>query len=616
MLSIGNVASAFVLAAGLQVEDETAPLPSNTVTFFENEDDSLSLLQLRSGYGLVSPQHKSFSNSSSTQPQYTGHSFGCTGRETAVNVISCGLWGDPHQHKSFGDNGVPNSDGTGWYWMAKSKDESFHAQAFYRQDAYKEKPEESFTTISHFAFKFGDQKVFLDRENINGRWIWKYFWNGEEKRYSDTPMELGSVYWVNKAAGQMANLGGQGTSNTANVVAEQAGGDHERLSCFEYDKVSVWTSFQDWQPVSMGPYGQGAVIEVEGSIDYLDKEFGQCALRQQKVEPSDMIVTVEQNDKVCRDDGLSAHQCADPDPPRPAPTKEELCEANDVDISHAEDLCADQQAHGGDIYEGCLFDVCASIDADAQLNAVGGAALEAAIMNPEAKCTINAASCLPCNICSSSTSVDLSNVVQNNLGGIGPDSGAEEIRYKHAIDLDGKKVDVVLTAQDAYKTPKSSKNGYSGTGFGRFTMKTKTSTNFKFSLVDSATDAPVAVKDLALTFYDLDQAKKNKQQETVSACGAQEVYTTSDTELIHTASGTCHSFTSTTRGTGKDNPAKPDELTKTQAARSITYEFHARASISFSASISGFSKSPRPILFSFVPQVACGASDAETQCAQ
>lgn len=572
----------------------------------------MSLLQLRAGAGSESLSEavghvKGYANVSSVRPTYNGHPFGCTGRTTAVNVISCGLWGDVHQHKQFGGSHAPNSDGTGWYWLARSRDDSFRVQAFYRQNG-------GWTTMSHFAMKFGEQTVFLDRVNENGRWIWRYYWNGnDEVSFRDTPKEMNDVYWVNKAAGQLAQLGGQATHNTANAVV---GGDSERLSCFEYKEASVWTSFQDWQPVGMGPYGQGGVIEVEGNQDFLDPDFGQCAFRQQKVSPADMLVTIEQNDKVCRDDNLGAHQCEDPDPPPPPPTKEELCEQNGVDIKHAEELCSDQQAHGADIYDDCMYDVCASIDADAQLNAVGGAELEAAMMNPEATCVKTPDSCLPCNICSQSTSVDLSNVVQNNLGGLGPDAGDEEIRYKNAIDLDGRKVDVVLTAQDAYVTPKSSVNGYSDTGFGRFTMKAKTSTNFKFTFQDAETGEPVAVKDLALTFYDLDQAKKSQQQETVSACGAQEVYTTTDTELVHAATGQCNSFTSSTRGTGKDNPQKPDDLTKTQAARSVTFEFHARASISFSASISRAGRSPRPVLFSFFPQVACGASDAETRCAQ
>lgn len=586
----------------------------------ELEDDAgMSLLQLRAASvdasaGLASPQ-KFFSNESSSQDVFNGHPFGCTGRSTAVDVISCGLYGDVHQHTRYHGHAGPDVNGVGWHWLAKSKDGSFQAQGFYRQVR-------GSTMMSHFAFKFGDQTLFMDRDkamapndvgNTIETWAWKYIWNGEEKSAGDTPTEIGQLYWVNKVGGQMVNEGAKRThGNTATLMRPASG----RLSCFEIPGVAVWTSYQDWQAASVGPWAQPSIVEIEGSTEFLDDQAGQCALQKLKVLPAEMLVTLEQNDKVCSDNGMAGHECDDPDPPPPVLTKEELCERNGVAMSHAEELCADQQEHGSDIFEACTFDVCSSADAQAQLNAVGGAELEAALMNPEAKCTIKADDCLPCDICATSKSVDLSKVVQNNLGGLGPDSGVEEIRYKDAIQLDGKKVDVVLTTLDAYITPKSSKNGFKNGGFGVFTMKVKTSTNFKFSFEDSTTGELVAVPNLALTFYDLDQGKRGQQQETISACSAQEVYTTSDTELKHIKAGACHSFTSSMRGTGKDNPSKTNELTKTQAARSVTFEFHTKASISFSASISRAGRTPRPVLFSFEPQVACGASDAETQCAQ
>jgi len=125
----------------------------------------------------------------------------------------------------------------------------------------------------------------------------------------------------------------------------------------------------------------------------------------------------------------------------------------------------------------------------------------------------------------------------------------------------------------------------------------------------------VSIPDISLTFYDLDEARNRLQRETITACGVEEVYVTEDTELLYTSSGTCHSFQSSVVGTGADNPKTASELTKTQAARSVTYEFHSRASINWRADVSGNRWSPRPILFSFEPQVACGASDSETQCA-
>lgn len=569
-------------------------------------DDGLSLLQLRARQ-----------NSSQQPVLYSGHAFGCEKGTRAENVISCGLWGDVHQHKSYQEARIhqnPDINGQGWQWIAKSKDGSFQMQGFWQQPAH-------WSTLTAIAIKMGDHKVFLDRvlSNFGGRphWAWRNVWDGEEEiAGTSTPLTKDDAYWMN-----YANIGGHnfrqhGAAGTFNAAAGFAGFPYG-LSCYQYKTdVAMWTSYMGWQNPNLGPYAQPIAIEVEGSVDFLDAEFGACARNAQKVAPEDMLVTKEQNDKVCSDNKISADQCEHPVVPPPPLTKEEQCEQAGVEYAHAEALCEDQKAHGEDYFESCTYDVCASADEQAQLLAAAGAELDAALNNPEATCINKPDLCLPCSICSQATSVDLSNVVQNNLGGAGPAAGDEEIRYKNAIDVDGKKVDVVLTAENTYSTPKSSVNGVTFGGFGRFTMRTKTSTKFKFSFLDAETNEPVAIQDLALTFYDMDQGKKGKQQESVSACGAQEVFVTSDTELELESDGVCHTLTSTERGSGKDNPERPDELTKVQAARSVTFEFHKRASISFEASISASGKNPRPFLFSFVPQVACGASDAETQCAQ
>lgn len=386
--------------------------------------------------------------------------------------------------------------------------------------------------------------------------------------------------------------------------------------------MHVWLS-------NRGPFGRYAIMEIEGNADYLDPDFGQCRGssqgNQQKVSPEDMLVTVAQNSEVCQNNGLSAAQCEDPNPPVPTPpTKQELCESNNVPYQVALDLCDDQQVHGDAIYEGCLYDVCASAEADAQQRAVGGAALEGAMMNQRAVCLISGMAndaCRPCNICSDSTPADLSNVVSNNLGGVGPNTDdPEEIRYKDAINLNGRLVDVVLVALQPYVTPKPERNGNKDGLFGRFTIRTGTSTQMNFLFQDAATHEPVAIPDISLTFYDIDEAiefrdENQLQRETLTVCSAEEVYVTEDSELIYVDNGRCKSVTSSVIGDRFDNPTHPDTLTKAQAARSVTYEFHSRANIFWTAEITGNRLNPRPILFSFLPQVACGASDSETQCA-
>lgn len=517
--------------------------------------------------------------------------------------------------------GGADVDGTGWFWLAKSHDDSFQAQGFYRQlngDVPEAKAGgwgDGWTSMTHFAFKFGENTVILNREpKANwGWWRWQYIINGEIKDPGDTPLEFGSLYWINGQKGEGVQQ--QAKGDRKDHINGNEMGHGWRLSCWEMGQVSVWTNAMTFGATfRIGPMMEPAVLEVEGARDFLDENFGQCAGIRQQVNPSDMLVTKEQNQQICKDNRLSYDQCEHPPPPLPPITKEEMCERNNVEFSHAEDLCADQQTHSTDIYEGCLYDVCASADQESQLFAVGGAELEALMMNPEAKCGVHSETCMPCKICKASTKVDLTNVVQSNLGGLGPDGGPEEIRYKNAIDLDGRMLDVVLTAVNKYKTSKASKNGKSGIGFGAITMATESSTNFKFSFVDAGTGEPAAVKDLALTFYDLDQGRNGRQQETITACNAGEVYTTSDTELEASTIGSCRSFSSAVRGSAKDNPQRPDELTKTQAARSVTFEFHSRASIDFGASVGGKGNNARPVLFSFEPQVACGSSDAEQQC--
>lgn len=477
------------------------------------------------------------------------------------------------------------------------------------------------TAATHFAMKFGDHTVFVDRdlqfEDPAGKpaWNFTYYIDGAARDVANTPMEVGDLYFEN-------NNRGKGHIRYGDK------GPQERTSCFEYGNVAMWLSWSMWVGDSNTPFDNWALADIVGSPDFLDPMFGQCGLNggpcgrmrcpgnpPQRVQPEEMLITKVQHDKVCKDLQLSDEECDDTSPPPPPATKEEMCEANSVDISHAKELCADQQSHGSDIYDGCVYDVCATEKPEDQLNAVEGVALAENVMNPEAQCLIGDA-CRPCDLCArtSATPVDLSNVVQNNLGGLGPDDGAEEVRYNNAIDLNGKKLDVVLTVEGGYSAKKPQKNGYADGGFGRITMQPKSSTDFKLTFVDATTGQLVSVPDLALTFYDLDQGKNGNQQERISVCGAKEVYTTSDTELDHQSSGVCNTLTSTTRGTGKDNPRQANDITKMQAARSATFEFHSRASISFSAGILKKGKAPRNIMFSFESAVACGSSDGENQC--
>ena len=68
---------------------------------------------------------------------------------------------------------------------------------------------------------------------------------------------------------------------------------------------------------------------------------------------------------------------------------------------------------------------------------------------------------LPPPLCSGSLwiNMDASTLIHNNLGGLGPDGGAKEIRYSHVGESDGEAFDLVIQNVSEYKTNKPETNG-------------------------------------------------------------------------------------------------------------------------------------------------------------
>merc|ERR1719316_1723921 len=109
---------------------------------------------------------------------------------------------------------------------------------------------------------------------------------------AQTPLDEDNFYWV-------ADLNrGQGVARRA--LGAQAGSlKSARTSCFESGFASVWTAWVEWIG-NTGPYHQWTTMEIETELDFIDENFGQCAGRTQAVQPNEMLVTKEQNDKICR----------------------------------------------------------------------------------------------------------------------------------------------------------------------------------------------------------------------------------------------------------------------------------------------------------------------------
>jgi len=292
-------------------------------------------------------------------------------------------------------------------------------------------------------------------------------------------------------------------------------------------------------------------------------------------------------------------KCSKPPPAPPVPPAKVECEKNGCSWTHAQQLCSSLQGDDS-LYEDCLFDFCLECDDEAAEQFVA----EDEDENPDPICVAGAPECAPAEVCTEAVKMNTLTVSQNNLGGVGPDEGAEEIRYSTAAVVNGRKVDLVITTDGDFKTHKASKNGNSGP-FGILNVKCGTSVSINMKVVDSENNQPVTLDSVALTWYDLDEGKKEKGRATVTACGSTGAIVSENTELTVKREGDCSSSTSSVPGTGKDNPTSPHKLDSVQIARAVTLPFKGVSEWSSTLSLAKGYKG-RNFLFAIEPTVACG----------
>jgi hypothetical protein len=290
-----------------------------------------------------------------------------------------------------------------------------------------------------------------------------------------------------------------------------------------------------------------------------------------------------------------------PDPPAPPPAKA-VCETNGCSWDHGQELCQSLEVDTA-LFDDCLFDFCQKCDDSSADDFVDFEE----DMHPNPICVQGATECNPADVCSKSVKMNTLTVTQNNLGGVGPDEGAEEIRYGNAAVVNGRAVDLVLTTDGTFTTSKPKKNGKSG-AFGIINVKCGTAVTVKMQVVDSESGNPVTLERVALTWYDLDEGKKGKGRAMVQTCGSTGAIVSDNTELTVDRKGECSTATSSVAGTGKDNPKSPHQLDHIQISRSLTLPFLGvsewRSTLSLAKGFKG-----RNFMFAIEPSVACGAED-------
>lgn len=280
-------------------------------------------------------------------------------------------------------------------------------------------------------------------------------------------------------------------------------------------------------------------------------------------------------------------------------TLESICRGMNIAVPDAANACAVLQDRP-QFFQDCQFDYCAS---GGQQMPVAEAVGEEALENPQPQCLNGdcdpASKC--CNALRDQATLVLDNVVQNDLCSGG------ELRYGSALTQNGQTIDLVVTpVGDMTCTGKlnDSKFGSKNAQIGTMGVKAGTEQAYKFSFVAHGTNNAVTPSNLMMSFLDLDQGKKGKQRESVEVCGNGAAITTDDTELDVAINGDCVKVTSTTAGTGADNPDNVEGMSQMQRARVAAFEVTGS---SFTATLGVSKKGHNPRRFNFAghPSVAC-----------
>lgn len=214
-------------------------------------------------------------------------------------------------------------------------------------------------------------------------------------------------------------------------------------------------------------------------------------------------------------------------------------------------------------------------------------------------------------------------VSHSNLGGAGPDGGAETLVYSGVFNDRGDVIDLVISATSPYTPNLLNANGgvlHNGMhgGFGVINIACDGSVDLTFSFVNQATGEAVAPPPFLFTWFDSDHGMAHESREAITVSGFSSYHITdmSTIEVAEVGEGLgeialaegegAATFTSTMRGGKVDNPTTPLHLSRLQADRTLALLFSGKSSFSVTLSETGYANPQgRNFYFSGTSALVC-----------
>ena len=180
---------------------------------------------------------------------------------------------------------------------------------------------------------------------------------------------------------------------------------------------------------------------------------------------------------------------------------------------------------------------------------------------------------------------DTATIVQNNLGGYGPDNGAEELRFDGVGSKGDQDVNLVVTAVSGYVAFNTESTFLNGQ-FGQINLLKGQEALLSFCFEDASTGEAVIADEFTLSLHDFDDAATKTDprvtygvERLVAAGMTQYKVSTSfdppvatQLDITEFSDGSVQ-FAGTEAGVGGDNAQDPNDLTDLQKARMVELEF-------------------------------------------
>jgi len=162
------------------------------------------------------------------------------------------------------------------------------------------------------------------------------------------------------------------------------------------------------------------------------------------------------------------------------------------------------------------------------------------------------------------------NLLQNNLGNVGPDAGAEGMVFGNVFPHNSQRIDLRLSAADGYQKDANRNNGINHK-MAKVNVVTGGLADLTFSFVDAASGDPVSAGPFYITYLDFDEQRNaGKAREELTIKNHVSVHLTESTKVSQTVTEPDSvSLSSTQFGNGGDNPSDVLQLTQDQKDKSV-----------------------------------------------